>query len=246
MRSVRNMKPCWKSLKESGLGDDTTVVIKRVFQSNGRSRLYVNGSLATAKMVSDLTGNLLNIASQHDHQQLLQPALHLEFLDSLGELWDDRKAFAEVYRSWQEKNEELEDLRSQEKDKEKRKDFLRFQVGEIRDAALEIGEDDNLAAERMRLKNADLLIKLSHESYEFLSTTLSDGLVAVRKNMEQAATLDRAAQKLAEDLAGYSFQVEDLVAELRDYCDSLENDPASFRTGQRADRPYPPAETEIR
>jgi DNA repair protein RecN (Recombination protein N) len=68
-------------------------------------------------------------------------------------------------------------------------------------------------------------IKLSHESYEFLSTTLSDGLVTVRKNMEQAATLDRSAQKPAEDLAGYSFQVEDLVAELRAYCDSLENDP---------------------
>jgi DNA repair protein RecN (Recombination protein N) len=212
-------------LKESGFGDETTVVIKRVFQSNGRSRLYVNGSLATAKMVSDLTGNLLNIASQHDHQQLLQPTLHLEFLDSLGELRDDRKAFAEVYGFWKEKNEELADLRRQEKDKEKRKDFLRFQLREIRDAALEIGEDDNLAAERLRLKNADLLIKLSNESYDFLSTTLSDGLVAVRKNMEQAATIDKEARKLAEDLAGYSFQAEDLVVELRAYRDSLENDP---------------------
>jgi DNA repair protein RecN (Recombination protein N) len=71
----------------------------------------------------------------------------------------------------------------------------------------------------------DLLIKLSHESYNFLSASLIEGLVEVRKNMEQAAALDPAAGKLAEELTGYSYQFEDLVVELRRYCDSLENDP---------------------
>ncbi len=212
-------------LQAADLGDDTAVVIKRVLQSNGRSRIYVNGSLATAKLVTDLTDNLLNIASQHDHQQLLQPALHLDFLDSLGELWEDRRELGQVYALWQQKNEELEDLRGQEKDKEKRKDLLRFQVEEIRDAALEEGEDETLTAEKKRLKGMDLLIKLSHESYNFLSASLIEGLVEVRKNMEQAAALDPAAGKLAEELTGYSYQVEDLVVELRRYCDSLENDP---------------------
>ncbi len=212
-------------LKGADLGDDTTVIVKRVLQNNGRSRIYVNGSLATAKMVSDLADNLLNIASQHDHQQLLQPALHLDFLDSLGELWEDRKAFSRVYTFWQLKKEELEDLRGQEKDKEKRKELLRFQVREIRDAALEVSEDELLNAEKKRLKNVDQLITLSRGSYEFLSMSLIEGLVESRKNMEQAATLDPAAEKLAEDLAGYSYQFEDLVVELRRYCDSLENDP---------------------
>ena len=212
-------------LKGADLGDDTTVILKRVLLNNGRSRIYVNGSLATAKMVSDLTDNLLNIASQHDHQQLLQPALHLDFLDSVGELWDDRKEFAEKYAIWQQKNEELEDLRGQEKDKENRKELLCFQVREIRDAAFEIGEDEILNAEKKRLKGMDLLIMLSHESYNFLSASLIEGMVEARKNMEQVATLDPAAAKLAEDLAGYSYQFEDLVVELRRYCDSLENDP---------------------
>jgi DNA repair protein RecN (Recombination protein N) len=212
-------------LRESGIDENTTVIIKRIFLSNGRSRLYVNGSLATAKMVSDLTGNLMNIAGQHDHQQLLQPSLHLEFLDSIGELGDERKAFAEVHGIWRERNDELEDLRSQEKDKEKKKDLLRFQIDEIRKAALAQDEEESLEVERQRLKNADLLIKLSHEAYELLSTTLIDGFVMVRKNMEQAAVLDQKAQKVAEDLTGYTFQVEDLVTELRAYCESLENDP---------------------
>jgi DNA repair protein RecN (Recombination protein N) len=212
-------------LREGGLGDDTTVIIKRVLQNNGRSRLYVNGSLATAKMVTELTDNLLSIASQHDHQQLLQPSLHLDFLDNLGELWQDRESFSELYGFWRQKSEELRDLLRQEKDKEERKDLLRFQLAEIREADLAIGEDEALEAERMRLKSADQLIRLSHESYSFFLTTLQEGLAQARKNMEQAASLDPQAEKLAEDLAGYFYQAEDLVSELRRYRDSLENDP---------------------
>ncbi|MDR3629855.1 MAG: DNA repair protein RecN [Desulfocapsaceae bacterium] len=212
-------------LRESDLGDETTVIIRRVLQANGRSRLYVNGSLATAKMVADLTDNLLSIASQHDHQQLLQPSLHLDFLDSVGELGEQVREFSGAYAVWQVKKGELDDLHRQEKDKEKRKDLLRFQVDEIRDAMLEVGEDEALETEKKRLKNLDLLIKLSHESSRFLSTGVIEGLVKIRKNMEQVASLDPAAGKLAEDLTGYTYQAEDLVAELRHYCNSLESDP---------------------
>jgi DNA repair protein RecN (Recombination protein N) len=223
-------------LQESDLGDDTVVVIKRVLQANGRSRLYVNGSLATAKMVSDLTDNLLSIAGQHDHQQLLQPASHLDFLDSVGDLEADRVRFSELYAVWKQKNEALNGLHRQEKDKEKRKELLVFQVREIRDAALAPGEDEALEAEKKRLKNLDLLIKLGRDSYSALSFTLLDGLAKVRKNMEQAAGLDPAAGKLAEDLAGYAYQAEDLAAELRRYCDSLESDPLRLeQVGSRID-----------
>lgn len=212
-------------LQESDLGDDSALIVRRVLQTNGRSRLYVNGSLATAKMVSDLTDNLLSIASQHDHQQLLQPALHLDFLDSVGDLEDCRNEFSRLFAAWQQKNGELQDLRRQEKDKEKRKEFLDFQVREIRDAMLAIGEDELLEAEKKRLKNLDLLIKLSQESYKSLSFSLTDGLARIRKNMEQGASLDPAVETLSENLSGYAYQAEDLVNGLRRYCESLESDP---------------------
>jgi len=212
-------------LQESDLGDDSALIVRRVLQTNGRSRLYVNGSLATAKMVSDLTDNLLSIASQHDHQQLLQPALHLDFLDSVGDLEDCRNEFSRLFAAWQQKNGELQDLRRQEKDKEKRKEFLDFQVREIRDAMLAIGEDELLEAEKKRLKNLDLLIKLSQESYKSLSFSLTDGLARIRKNMEQVASLDPAVETLSENLSGYAYQAEDLVNGLRRYCESLESDP---------------------
>jgi DNA repair protein RecN (Recombination protein N) len=223
-------------LAENGFGDDDAVIIRRMITVAGRSKLYVNGSPVTARQAADLTADLLSIASQHDHQQLLQPQLHLDFLDTLGELWPERESFAGVFRQWQRSRDELEELRRQEQDKERRRDLLRFQVEEIRSAAPVAGEDERLAAEKKRLKSADSLIRLSQESYALMATTVVDSLAQIRRNMEQLLALDPQAAKLAEDLSGYNFMAEDHAAELRHYRDALESDPVRLeRVGERLD-----------
>jgi DNA repair protein RecN (Recombination protein N) len=214
-----------QKLEEGGFGAEPVVVIKRTITSSGRSRLYVNGSIATARTVSGLASDMLSVAGQHDHQQLLQPALHLDFLDTLGEHWDERVVLGDLYDQWQEKKGQLLRLRAEEQEKEQKRDFLKFQVNEIREADLEIGEDESLAAEKKRLKSGDILIKVSRESYRLLSVELMDGLVRMRQNMDQLADLDRTAEKLAENLRNYSYLAEDYVQELREYKDSLEMDP---------------------
>lgn len=213
------------SLQESGFGDDSTVVLKRVLTSSGKSRLYVNGSLATVKMVSMLAGNLLNVASQHDHQQLLQSALHLDFLDSLGEHWEERTRFSRIFSQWQQKKEELSGLRQQERDKEQRRDFLQYQLEEIRQIGPVVGEDEELTAERKRLKNADALIALSQKVYRFFSSTLVDGMFEVRRDMEQVVQLDAEVEGMAAELTAYSYQAEEFVSQLRSYKDSLAHNP---------------------
>jgi len=214
-----------QALREAGLEDGATVILRRVLTSGGKSRHYVNGSLATAKMVSLLAEHLLNVASQHDHQQLLQPALHLDFLDTLGEHWPQRLQVSRIFSQWQQKKEELSSLRQQERDKEQRRDFLKFQLDEIREAQPLVGEDEELTHERKRLKSADTLISLSQKAYRFLSTTLVDGLFEVRRDMEQVVQLDSQAEELAAELTSYSYQAEDLVSRLRGYKDSLEHNP---------------------
>jgi DNA repair protein RecN (Recombination protein N) len=202
--------------------------------SSGRSRFFVNGSLATAKIVSGLTTELLSVASQHDHQQLLQPGLHLDYLDTLGDLWSDRQALGTLHKSWQEKKTALDELRQQEQDKEQRQDFLRFQVSEIREAALQPGEDELLVAEKKKLKNAETLIGLSQATYRLLSRDLMDNLTTLRQNLAQLAAIDPGIVKLSEDISGYSFLAEDYVHELKEYRDSLQNDP--YRQEQVAER----------
>jgi DNA repair protein RecN (Recombination protein N) len=223
-----------RSLEDSGFGNDPSVIIKRVLNSSGRSRFYINGSLATAKIVSEISAELLSVASQHDHQQLLQPALHLDYLDTLGDLWPDRQALVGIHGEWLQKKEELAEFRRREQEKEQRQDFIKFQVHEIRQADVEAGEDESLVAEKKRLKNAQSLISLSQASFRLLSHDLTDGLVKLRQNLTQLAALDPGAAKLAEDISGYTFLAEDYVAELRAYRDSLQDDP--YRLDQVAER----------
>ena len=223
-------------LEEGGFADEDTVIIRRSITTAGRSRLYVNGALATTRQVAELTADLLSIASQHDHQQLLQPNLHLDFLDTLGELWPDREALADVHADWQRKKADLVDLHRQEQDKEQRRDFLRFQLDEIREADVTDGEDEQLAAEKKRLKSADALIKLSQESYHLFSGPVLDELGQIRRNMEQVVALDPGAAALAEEISGYSFLAEDHVTQLRRYRDSLESNPLRLeRVSERLD-----------
>lgn len=96
-------------LQGQGMVLEEVLVLKRIVNSKGRSRMYINGSPATAKMAAELAVNLLNVASQHDHQQLLQPLFHLDFLDTMGEVWPLRNQFDKLFSMWQEKQKELED-----------------------------------------------------------------------------------------------------------------------------------------
>ncbi len=212
-------------LDAGGFGGGNEIIIKRVITGSGRSRLYINGSMAPAKTVAEICLHLLNIASQHDHQQLLQPASHLDLLDTLGDHWSDRTAFGACYQDWQQAGQKLADLRGRERERGQHHDFLAFQVAEIKEAALQPGEDEQLAGERRRLKSAEALIRLSRECQNLFETTISDNLAVVRRNMEQLAGLDPEAAGLAEELSSYFFLAEDYSARLRDYHTALEADP---------------------
>ena len=212
-------------LAKQGIDAEEILVMKRVVNSKGRSRMYINGSPATAKMAAELAVNLLNVASQHDHQQLLQPPYRLDFLDTIGELWPLRQQFEKLFAAWQDKKEELRQLKRQEQEKEQRKGYLEYLLQEIEEIDPVAGEDEALAEEKKRLKSADTLIQISSRSHALLANSLADGLSQIRIEMEQVAEIDGNAAELASELAGFSYQAEDLIVKLRAYRDSLNNDP---------------------
>lgn len=221
-------------LDDAGFGRESHIIIKRIINNNGRSKLYINGSLATAKLVTTLTSEMLNVASQHDQQQLLNPNSHLDFIDTLGDLWGERKAYSSLYTSWQERRRELNDLLQREQDKEQRQDFLRFQVDEIRLAEPLEGEDEELVSEKKRLKGLGTLIKVSQASYHLLSVEICEAMDNLRRNMEQLVELDPSLEKLAEDLGSYTYLAEDYAGEIRSYRDSLQDNP--YRLEQVSER----------
>ncbi|WP_456473267.1 DNA repair protein RecN [Desulfolithobacter sp.] len=212
-------------LREHGLENDGECIIRRILSRTGRSRVYVNDHLVTARLAGRLATNLVSIASQHDHQELLSSRRHLDFLDSFGELWPERQEFAVLYACWQKLACSLRTLQEKEQDKEQRRDFLAFQLREIQEVDPAPGEDEELSLERDRLKSSTTLATLAARSHELLHGRLIEHLAEVRKNMEQVASLDESARELSERITTACYEIEDLESALRDYRGSIPMDP---------------------
>ncbi len=211
-------------LHEHGLDNEEDCILRRIVSSKGRSRIFINDRLATTKLAHALADSLVNIASQHDQQLLLKSHSHIDFLDSYGELWEQREQYRQVYSRWQKLARRLRDLQEQEQDKEQRRDFLGFQLKEIREVAPLPEEDEQLIKERDLFKSSTILTELIGKSHYQLQDKVTPLLIEIRKNMEHAAALDPALKEPAQQSSSVSFEVEDLEGNLRHYLDSIPSD----------------------
>lgn len=216
-------------LLDMGLPCSDELIIKRIL-SDGRSKYYINGSLATGRMAEAITENLLDIASQHDHQQLLLPRRHLDFIDMIGGLWPQRQKFTALYRTWSDASSRYRQLLQNERDKEQKKDFLSFQCREIREADIQPDEDATLCRERQRLKASETLTQLATVSHHLLSEEAAPAMAQAKKNLAQMAAIDDGIRPLAEELATTGYQLEDIIRQLLRYESDIPNDPAQLET----------------
>ena len=214
-----------KELLQKGFDLEETLILKRIISRHGRSRYFINDSMATAALVEFVCENLFSVASQHEHQVLLNPRNHLNFIDSVGELWSRRAKFGELFSKWTDLKAEQKKLRQQEQDREQRRDLLVFQLKEIEDSSITAGEDEELAAEKKILKSSDTLMDLGRISYDILSDAVVGNLGQVRKNMEQMAQYDQAAREIADRITSSSYELDDLSRQLNQYLNNIPSDP---------------------
>ena len=133
------------------------VSIRRVIQRGGRSRTYVNGALTTLARLAELGALLIDLSGQHQHQGLVDPARHLEILDAFA---GEPALVAAMTQAWDElarAGGELRALGGDEREREARLDYLRYQLDELEGAALRSGEDSAIDLERARLASIDQL-----------------------------------------------------------------------------------------
>ncbi len=210
-------------LQEMGIEGIDELLIKRVFSVDGKSRFYLNGGLATSRLVQSISEHLVSVASQHDHQQLLHSRYHLDFVDMVGELWPGREKVGDLFDQWSVVRKELDLLKKREMDKEQRRDFLSYQYREIEVAAIEVGEDARLAHDRQRLKGSADLRKFGQKCYRQLSSA-SESLALARKDIEAMSALDSDVAALASGVIEQSFLAEEYAGQVRDYISRLPND----------------------
>ncbi len=208
------------------------LVVRRELTSQGRSRSFINGALATAAALRDLSARLVELHGQHEHQALLDPLTHLPLVDEYAELTDLAARVAEAWADVRTLREQLERSRMDAREKTARLDLIAFQLGEIERAAPKAGEDETLAAVRQVLASAERIQSLCEESYAALYE--ADGAVlaslgGVWKRVGELATIDPRFSSYVEARDGIKSQLEDLAFFLRSYADGVDASPGRLQ-----------------
>lgn len=222
--------PLLHALREQELlgAAETDVIVRRILSRSGRHRIYLNGNLIPLHTLQRLAGTLVDIHGQHDQQSLLSPKMQMELLDAFGDLVDLRQRVTGQYEVWRHRQHELSETERVFHERRTHEDLIRFQYGELLDAALESAEDERLNAERQRLAHARRLVELGQEAYDVLyasDQSVLAGLALVGERLKELVNIDPAQSEWSTLGEGAAVQVRELSRRLNAYQQQLEQDP---------------------
>lgn len=231
-------------LEQSGYERSEALLLSREITAEGKSSCRINGMPATAAILRELCGGLININGQHDSVGLLNPAHHLGILDDYAQ---NRTVFQEYYTLYRELvrvKRELDALITDEAEKQRKIDLLQYQVQEIEDAGLTAGEEQTLENRRKVLSNASAIRDRLAQSYALLSGSddaagAVDLLGEASNAVDAAAQLDPALTAAAGQLLDLYYNAKDVAADLIGRLDAYDtNDAELDEVEQRLDLLY--------
>ena len=139
--------------------EDGTLILSRELSASGKNTCRINSRPATVAALKELGEYLINIHGQNDNLELMNPALHIVYIDALADIGEKLAAYRKLYRELKAVDEELSSADTDEADRLHRIDLLTFQITELEDAAITVGEYDALSAERDALQNREKIAK---------------------------------------------------------------------------------------
>jgi DNA repair protein RecN (Recombination protein N) len=208
--------------------DGRETIVRREISNQGRSRAFIDDTLATTSALRDLGAGLLDLHGQHEHQALLDPLEHLDLLDAFAGLGDRTASVAARFDAWRAAVAARDRTRLDEREKRARIELATFELQEIGQIAPAEDEDERLANERTLLANADRLSRLSNEAYAALyeseGAALS-ALGAVWKRVSDLAALDARFAAFLDQREDIKSKLEELAFFLRSYAADLDASP---------------------
>ena len=231
--TAENVSALAEYLHEHDLsGDHGECLLRRVIETSGRSRAYVNGRPATVQQLRDIGEHLIDIHGQHAHQSLLRMAAQRELLDGYAGASELAEAVAQAYRKWQDLRRQLAALERDTQALVAEREQLDWQAKELGALSFRADEWEELQAEHKRLAHAAGLI----DAVQFSLDVLSEGDVStltavgsVHARLHAMVDFDPSLRELLDLLEPARIQLQETVYGLRHYQQRLELDPQRLR-----------------
>ena len=218
------------AFNENGIDiDNNELIISREITAS-TNRFRINGIQVTQDFIKDIREKLLDIHTQHQSYNYVQPKNHIVLLDNfaLKPHRDNVEKFSEKYSLYLSMQKRLENLLNIVNTTQQQEDFLKFQIKEIEDANIEdIYECEKLEKELELLANVEKLKELSYSSYWALygdDGNILNALSSVKSNISKLSSMDESVSSLEEDFINTYETLKEIASQLRNYSESQEND----------------------
>lgn len=233
------------ALYEYGIApdEDGNISVQRILSQSGNGSIRINGQLTTAQVLRDVAKYLVNIHGQHDSQMLLKPENHYLYLDLVAENEAHQEEYSSAFKKFTDIRRQIKSLETDEDQKAIRIDLLKFQIEELENADICVGEIDELKQKRELYLNAESVIKRLNDCVFALNGDVdSDGAIGLSKtalnhlekvgvealgdslnNLNSAiSSLDNATEQIRKYISDFNYSKEE-VQKTNDRLDLLQS-----------------------
>ncbi len=220
-------------LSEQGLeGDEGVCLLRRVIDSGGRSRGFINGRSATLQQLRDAGDRLLDIHGQHAHQSLLRPDAQRALLDGYAGIAAEAQRVGDSYREWQTLRRRYISLSENAEAVAAESELLRFQRNELESLGFRVADWKALQEDHARLAHAASLLETAAFGIEILSE--ADGaclaqLNALTARLREGMAHDASLSETLQMLESAQAEIQEAVYALRHFQQRLDPDPQRLR-----------------
>ena len=213
------------------------LLLKRTIEANGRSRAFINGSVATLAQLREAGDQLVDIHGQHAHQLLLKSGAQRELLDRHAGLLPQVNELGELYKQWHDSRKLLSQAENAGQDIERERERLEWQYEELKALSPLEGEWDSIQVDHARLANAAKIITGCQLVIDGLSESENSAESILSKanlSISDLAEHDPALSEISQALESAQIQVDEAVHGLNRYLQKIDLDPE--RLGQLEER----------
>ena len=195
---------------------DGNIIVSREIYSNGRNSCKVNGRLVTVNELKEVMSNIIDIHGQHDNQNLLNPSKHINYIDDfIGEkIYNLKSEYANLFKRYNEIKLELEKNYGDDKEKERKLDLLNYQLEEIKNAKLKVGEDVKLNEEHNLMKNSEKLQENLEEIDENLNNQAIESVSNSIRCLEKIANCGEIYEQKLTELKSIYYEIQELTRDI--------------------------------
>ncbi len=221
---------------EQATSEDEELVVTRRVSADGRSRVNINGHMASVTQLSELIAPTVDLCGQHEHQQLMKPASHLRILDSWAAevICEPLQEYQAAYAEAQAAAKELDRVLEAGQESSAKLDEARFILKRIDEVQPRLDEYEELLASLSKAEHAEALALATNTAAEALSGEdgAADLLARAIHELDGVSAYDEQLKACAESLREASYILEDVARETRSYCDSIDFDSESLAADQ--------------